>query len=76
MECHEPLGLIFLNCRGLGEINKRQKLIGWLNKFQNASRKIILLQETHTTLKTESNGKRIEMTVKYTSHMVTVAVEG
>jgi exonuclease III len=53
MENHEPLGLISLNCRGLGDINKRQKLIGWLNKFQNAARKIILLQETHTTLKTE-----------------------
>ena len=53
MENKEPLGLISLNCRGLGDVNKRLKLIGWLNKFHNVTSKIIFLQETHSTLRTE-----------------------
>ena len=53
METREPLGFISLNGRGLGEARKRQRLIGWLNKFHNATNKIIILQETHSTLRTE-----------------------
>jgi exonuclease III len=49
----EPISLISLNANGLGEAKKRIKLIGWLKKFYNADNKIIFLQETHTTLKTE-----------------------
>ena len=47
----EPISLISLNANGLGKANKRRKLIGWLNKFHNADKKIIFLQETHTTPK-------------------------
>ena len=58
MESHEPLNLISLNTRGLGNINKRLRLIGWLNKTHNAETKIIFLQETHSTLKSESQWKK------------------
>jgi exonuclease III len=49
----EPLGLISLNANGLGQVNKWKNLISWLNKYQNGEKKIILLQETHTTEKIE-----------------------
>jgi exonuclease III len=50
---NEPISLISLNANGLGKANKRIKLIGWLKKFHNADKKIIFLQETHTTVRTE-----------------------
>jgi exonuclease III len=53
MESHEPLGFISLNTRGLGDIRKRLKLINWLNNFHNAKSKIIFLQETHSTERSE-----------------------
>jgi exonuclease III len=49
-----PLSLISLNANGLGEINKRRSIIGWLKKFHNADSKIVFLQEIHTTEKSES----------------------
>ena len=57
MEGKEPLNLISLNTNGLGEIKKRTSVIGWLKKTHNAANKIIFLQETHTTLKTEETWK-------------------
>ena len=49
----EPLSIISLNANGLGDLNKRNSIIGWLKKFHNAENKIICLQETHTTTKIE-----------------------
>ena len=54
MELNEPLGFLSLNANGLGETNKRLSLIGWLDKFHNAAAKIIFLQETHSTEKTQA----------------------
>jgi exonuclease III len=54
MASNEPLGFLSLNTNGLGETNKRLSLIGWLDKFHNASSKIILLQETHSTDRTKA----------------------
>ena len=48
MSTPEPLGLISLNANGLGEVRRCRTLIQWLNKFHNASSKIIFLQETHS----------------------------
>jgi exonuclease III len=53
MESHEPLGFISLNARGLGDVKKRLNLINWLNNFHNAKSKIIFLQETHSTERSE-----------------------
>jgi exonuclease III len=50
---NEPLGLLSLNANGLGEIKKRRSVMLWLKKFHNADKKIIFLQETHTTKKSE-----------------------
>jgi exonuclease III len=62
----EPLGLISLNARGLGEPKKRLSVMEWLKKFHDASNKIVFLQETHSTERTETlwknqwgNGKLI-----------------
>ena len=57
MNTHEPLGLLSLNTRGLGESRKRNKLISWLQKFHNAKSKLIFLQETHTCDRNETQWK-------------------
>ena len=43
-----------MNCNGLGDKNNRKKVLTWLNK---KTEDIIFLQETHSTLKLESNWK-------------------
>ena len=43
------------NCNGLGNKNKRSKVLNWLKKKKED---IIFLQETHSTLETESDWKR------------------
>ena len=53
MESKTPLNIVSLNTNGLGEVNKRRSVMGWLDKFHDAKNKIIFLQETHTTLRTE-----------------------
>ena len=57
-QTQEPLGLISFNARGLGEQIKRLCVMEWLNKFHNASNKIVFLQETHSTEKTETLWKK------------------
>jgi exonuclease III len=47
------LSIISLNTNGLGEVKKRCSTIGWLKNTHKAKDKIIFLQETHTTKKTE-----------------------
>ena len=54
LQDNEPLSLLSLNTNGLGEQNKRLKIINWLNKQQQAENKIIFLQETHCTDKMEN----------------------
>ena len=45
-----------MNCNGLGNKNKRSKVLTWLkNKPEN----IILLQETHSTQENESDWKQL-----------------
>ena len=41
------------NCNGLGDKNKRNKVLNWLSKED-----IIFLQETHSTLESESDWKQ------------------
>ena len=55
---NEPLSLISLNTNGLGEVKKRGSTIGWLKNTHKAKDKIIFLQETHTTKKSESIWKK------------------
>ena len=61
-----------MNCNGLGDRNKRNKVLTWLkNKPEN----IILLQETHSTLELENELKKCGM-VKYISVMVLLTQQG
>jgi exonuclease III len=53
MDSKIPISIISLNTNGLGEVKKRGSMIGWLKNFHEAKDKIIFLQETHTTEKTE-----------------------
>jgi exonuclease III len=57
-EAPQPLGFISLNANGLGQEIKRRNLRCWLNKYHGGDKKIILLQETHTTKKSESIWKK------------------
>jgi exonuclease III len=54
----EPLGLLSLNANGLGEAKNRLNLIEWVNKFHNGQKKIILLQETHSTERVEEDWRK------------------
>jgi exodeoxyribonuclease-3 len=49
----EPLSIISLNTNGLGGANKLRSVTEWLKTFHKAESKILFLQETHTTPKTE-----------------------
>ena len=54
-----------MNCNGLGDRNKRNKVLTWLkNKPEN----IILLQETHSTLELENEWKKMWDGEIYFSH--------
>ena len=54
-----------MNCNGLGDRNKRNKVLTWLkNKPEN----IILLQETHSTLELENEWKKTWDGELYFSH--------
>ena len=53
VEAENSLSIISLNTNGLGDKSKLQSVSTWLKNNQNATNKIILLQETHTTGKTE-----------------------
>jgi exonuclease III len=50
----EQLNILSLNTNGLGEVRKRQSMLGWLKNTHKAQNKIIFLQETHTTKRTET----------------------
>jgi exonuclease III len=54
METKQPLSILSLNTNGLGEVKKRQSMLGWLKNFHNAKNKIIFLQETHTNVRAEA----------------------
>jgi exonuclease III len=58
LHVNEPLGLISLNTNGLGEPNKRVTVMEWLKKFHKANSKIVFLQETHSTERTEGLWKK------------------
>ena len=45
-----------LNCNGLGEKNKLQKVLTWLKKKQE---NILFLQETHSTIEAEDTWKKV-----------------
>ena len=54
-----------MNCNGLGDRNKRNKVLTWLkNKPEN----IILLQETHSTIEQENEWKKMWDGELYFSH--------
>jgi exonuclease III len=57
MEEKTPLKLISLNTNGLGEVKKRISVLGWLKRNHSAKDKIIFLQETHTSEKTQAKWK-------------------
>ena len=44
------------NCNGLGNTNKRKKVLTWL---KNKPEDVILVQETHSTYATESEWRRV-----------------
>ena len=58
IEKPKPFGLISLNANGLGEKKKRNRLICWFNKFHDGEKKKKILQETHTTVKSEELWKK------------------
>ena len=45
-----------LNCNGLGDQNKLQKVLTWLKEKQE---NIVFLQETHSTIELEDNWKKV-----------------
>ena len=51
----EKISLSSFNCRGLGDGKKRRAVFQWLRKYHNG---IILLQETHSTIASESTWLR------------------
>ena len=53
LNSENSLGLISLNTNGLGDKAKLKKVSCWLKQQKSAETKIVLLQETHTTEKTE-----------------------
>ena len=54
-----PLNLLSLNVRGLGNCTKKSSLFHWLGKYHDVHNKIVFLQETHVTKAKESRWKKV-----------------
>ena len=68
MDEFEQIQLLSFNTRGIGDSSKRREVFRWLKRYHRGGNSIIMLQETHSTLKCEEIWQREWGSKIYFSH--------